>query len=369
MRRIHKQDKRGIIFIPKLLISFLFYTTITLANDLNTSIIPNNYNLLQQQQNQNSEDLLFPYTNKTLLFISFSMPENMLKNYIEEAHSLFKSKKQKIIFVLNGVKDGDILQTQKIILNLVKDRSVSVIIDPRLFEEYDIKQVPSIVKINGSKDIYNRTTGSTSIKYALETIDEQQKTTNSNSNDNHSNKLGNTFLVQEQSILDLIQERLRTQFDVKKWQQEFVENSNKYINRPTPTILPPATEHRVYYFDPSMTLQKDYMDDKGNIFARKGQTINPLNIITLPYKMIFIDGDNQLQLNYAINKYKENPKQPPKIILANGSPMELMKQLKIRLYFDQKSTMINKFHITHLPAIVEQDNLLKTLKIEEVVLE
>lgn len=178
-------------------------------------------------------------------------------------------------------------------------------------------------------------------------------------------KHGNTFEIQEQNLLEYIQMKLQ-EIDIEQWQQDFQERVKKSINRPTPTKLPYARENRIYYFDPSIVLQRDYADNRGVIFAKKGTKINPLDSIPLSNNLIFIDGDNKQHIDYAINYYKEKNGKV-KIILTNGAVMDLMNNLKIRLYFDQQGLLIKKFRIKSIPAIVLQEN--KLLKIEEVVLD
>ncbi len=177
-------------------------------------------------------------------------------------------------------------------------------------------------------------------------------------------KHGNTFEIQEQNLLEYIQTKLQ-EIDIEQWQQDFQERAKKSINRPTPIKLPYARENRIYYFDPSIVLQRDYRDNRGIVFAKKGTKINPLDSMQLSNNLIFIDGDNKQHIDYAINYYKRNNGKV-KIILTNGAIMDLMNNLKVRLYFDQQGLLIEKFRIKNIPAIVSQEN--KLLRIEEVVL-
>lgn len=176
---------------------------------------------------------------------------------------------------------------------------------------------------------------------------------------------GNTFEIEEQDLLENINEKLKT-IDIDKWQNDFIEQSKKSINRPKYVILPEAKKEKIYYFDPSIILKKDYYDNKGTIFAKKGTKINPLDKVSLSRQLIFIDGEKEKQLNYAVDFYNKNDKKV-KIILVNGAIIDLMKKYNIQLYFDQNSSLIKKFHIENLPAIVSQEGNL--LKIKEVVCE
>lgn len=177
-------------------------------------------------------------------------------------------------------------------------------------------------------------------------------------------KFGNTFSIEEEDLLEVIQEKMET-IDIETWKENFKKKSLETAMRPKGYKLPYAKEYKISYFDPKIILQKDYSDDKGRIFARKGTVINPLNNVSLLEKLIFIDGDNREQVNFALNEYKTN-NEKVKIILINGSPIELMKEKKVRFYFDQGKILFNKFNFQNIPAIVSQKD--KVLKIEEIVL-
>ena len=53
-----------------------------------------------------------------------------------------------------------------------------------------------------------------------------------------------------------------------------------------------------------------------------------------------------------------------KIVLTNGAPMLVAKQLKRPVFFDQGGILCHRFKIEAIPAMVEQDGLL--LKLSEV---
>ena len=174
--------------------------------------------------------------------------------------------------------------------------------------------------------------------------------------------LGNTFIIQEEDLLEYIENKLKT-IDIEKWQNEFKEEATKSAKRPKGVILLNATKNKIYYFDPSITIQRDYADNVGRVFAKKGTKINPLDSVSLSRDLVFIDGDNKVQVEFAIQYYKNGK---AKIILTNGSIIDLMNKLNIKLFFDQKQILIKKFGIENLPAVVSQNNNL--LEIKEVAL-
>ena len=60
--------------------------------------------------------------------------------------------------------------------------------------------------------------------------------------------LGNTFLIQEEDLLEYIENKLKT-IDIEKWQNEFKEEAIKSAKKPKGVILPNATKNKIYYFD------------------------------------------------------------------------------------------------------------------------
>ncbi|MDR2526964.1 MAG: type-F conjugative transfer system protein TraW [Rickettsiales bacterium] len=187
-------------------------------------------------------------------------------------------------------------------------------------------------------------------------------TTITTTNAKNYGNFGNAFPIIEKSFLELVDDKLKN-FDVKTFQENLINNSKKYMDRPTPTILPYANEDKTYYFDPSITLEKDYKyEDK--FIARKGTKINPLDVMSLSFNLIFIDGDNDEHLKFATKIYNKTKLNKPKIIFTNGRPFEFMKDTKIKVYFDQRGALVKKFNIEKIPAVVSQSG--KLLKIEEV---
>jgi type-F conjugative transfer system protein TraW len=138
------------------------------------------------------------------------------------------------------------------------------------------------------------------------------------------------------------------------------------VNNPQSTKnLPKTLINRSWKYDPSVSLPHDLKDQNGKIFYKAHTKINPLEKIILTKSLIFINGLDQEQVKWALDKYQQR-KGRVKIILTTGKIIDLMKAKKIRFYFDQNNFLIEKFDIKALPAIVEQED--KALKITEVAI-
>ena len=171
---------------------------------------------------------------------------------------------------------------------------------------------------------------------------------------------GEVFTIEEKNILEVIQSSLTPEV-VKDFNDKFKAEAKKSINRPKGINLPVASKFRKFIYDPSIILKNNLKDHKGQIFAIKGQKVNPLDHVSLNETLIFIDGDNKDQVKFALNFQK-----PKKIILTTGEPIRLSQQNEAFFYFDFDAMMSKKFKIRALPAIVYQKN--KVLEINEVAL-
>ncbi len=94
-----------------------------------------------------------------LIFVSFSMPQNLLKNYDDIARKLGAK------LVIRGLKDNSFKETIQYLKN-VKTSGIMVDIDPTSFERFNVNLVPSFVLSDGHS--YDKLVGSVSIVYALE---------------------------------------------------------------------------------------------------------------------------------------------------------------------------------------------------------
>jgi conjugal transfer pilus assembly protein TraW len=177
---------------------------------------------------------------------------------------------------------------------------------------------------------------------------------------------GQVFIIKEQDIIEYIKSKLsRLEASGELFQhQETITNKIKaQVRTPTSVIGIITTEkERTYYYDPTYEVTQDITDNVGRVIAKAGDKINPLDHISLDYSLIFIDGDDKKQVDFAIQKNTEHDR--TKIILIKGSPLDLQEQHNIWIYFDQHGYLVNKLGITQVPAIVIQDK--KQLKIQEV---
>lgn len=181
--------------------------------------------------------------------------------------------------------------------------------------------------------------------------------------------VGTVWQIQEKNLLVLIEERLQEQFGGKseaEIQAEVQRRVEENALRPEPTELVRATENIERTFDPSITVERDIADHKGTVFARKGQKVNPFDLMDFNQTLIFINADDNEQVKWAKNFKAETVIR--KIVLIKGNVREAGNLLNEVIYFDQKGSLINRFGITKVPTVIDQMPNQKLLRIREVAL-
>lgn len=177
--------------------------------------------------------------------------------------------------------------------------------------------------------------------------------------------VGHNYEVSEEDIIAYIKSKLST-LDLSALQEEMQDKVRSSTTRPKPVIdIKKAQENKEYYYDPTYVLDRSIYDHNGSLMHPVGTKVNPLSKLPLSNALIFIEGDDQEQVAYALEQYKGLDKKA-KIILTSGSPIELQKAHKVWIYFDQFGSLTTKLGIKHVPAILTQDGL--KLKISEVAL-
>jgi conjugal transfer pilus assembly protein TraW len=172
---------------------------------------------------------------------------------------------------------------------------------------------------------------------------------------------GATYPVIEESLLEHLQHQLSAlpPETLHLKQLEVQSRVKQSVLNPKPVSgVPKATTLRTVTLDPSITVDKDILDHKGNSIAAKGSTYNPLATVKLKASLLIFDGTDPDQIKWA-----EGQGDHTKWILTKGRPFDLMKQHDRDVYFDQGGIICRHFKISAVPAVVRQNGHL--LEIEE----
>jgi conjugal transfer pilus assembly protein TraW len=178
--------------------------------------------------------------------------------------------------------------------------------------------------------------------------------------------LGEVFPIQETNLIEVIQAKLlklQANGKLDTYNQQIQAKVKSQIERPAPVAgITHTVKPRTFTYDPSITVAADLKDTHGTVFHRKGERVNPLHFRSMTKPLLFIDGDDAIQITWAFRMLKKHPL--AKIILTNGAPLKIMEDIGLTIYFDQHGKITQKLGIKQVPAIVTQDG--EVLKIEEV---
>ncbi|MEJ6008783.1 type-F conjugative transfer system protein TraW [Novosphingobium aquae] len=166
---------------------------------------------------------------------------------------------------------------------------------------------------------------------------------------------GTVWPVIEPDLLAQIHARLlhlEASGETAKLNAELKRRTIARVSRPAPVAgIALAGAVRRWSFDPTITVDTDIKDDKGRTVIARGTRVNPLDTVPLRAPLVFVDGDDKAQIDWALARYG---KTPAKFILVSGAPLELMKGRQRRFYFDQGGKLTAHFAIHAVPAVVEQ---------------
>lgn len=184
-------------------------------------------------------------------------------------------------------------------------------------------------------------------------------------------RYGATFPIAENDLFAVLRAKLmaaQKSGKIEALNKAFAARVKQRLERPTPVAgLTKATTKRSWLYDPTFVVPKDFSDQRGRVFARAGDRINPLERLPAYNRvLVFIDGDDRAQFDYAVRQAKSRPKDKVYIVLTKGAPLEIMRKDKVEVFFDQAGSLTQKFGFSHLPAVVEKDGL--RLRVTEVAL-
>jgi conjugal transfer pilus assembly protein TraW len=179
--------------------------------------------------------------------------------------------------------------------------------------------------------------------------------------------IGPTYAIEEPHLLGAIEQQLRAKEksgELARFEDEAKRRIIEAIEHPRalPGITGAQTA-RSFYFDPSMVVRENITDAKGNILVPAGTRQNPLEIVSLSKHLLFFDGTDARQVEWARQLIARDEGKVKPILVA-GSYLALMARWQLPVYFDQQGALTRKLGITHVPALVSQEGL--QLRIDEL---
>lgn len=178
---------------------------------------------------------------------------------------------------------------------------------------------------------------------------------------------GQTYPVVEKSIIEAIIEKFQGMMDSGEWDayvEEYKQKTVEGILKPKGRDFPIAISNKTRNHDPSIAILEDIPLPNGDFLAKKGDMVNPLDNLGLSKPILFIDGREKNQIEWAIRQKHAQPNSI--IILTDGEWMKQIESHGVRFYFDQLGHLSDRFDIQRTPSKVTQNGRL--LKIEEFAL-
>ncbi len=177
--------------------------------------------------------------------------------------------------------------------------------------------------------------------------------------------VGETFIVAEKDMLNVIQQQLvslQQSGKIYHLQNVMKDRLVRRMFKANIQILK-TTQYRRWEYDPTFIVAKAIYDHQGKLLHKGGAVVNPLTKLPITMKLFFIDGEDKAQVRWAVKHYN---KQNTKIILTRGNPFTLMHEENVRFFFDQNAALSKKLGVRSFPAVSTIQN--HKVIMEEIVL-
>jgi len=179
--------------------------------------------------------------------------------------------------------------------------------------------------------------------------------------------IGPTTPIAEPDLLLELQAKLREKAgsgELQQWADVARQRAVASIRMPSAVPgLRRSAHARSFYFDPTVHVAQPLVDAQGQVLVAAGTRVNPLTIASLSQRLLFFDGRDAAQVRQAralIERYDGKVKP----ILVAGSYLDLMRQWRFSVFYDQQGTLVQKLGITQVPALVSQEG--PRLRIDEL---
>ncbi|MEO8152372.1 MAG: type-F conjugative transfer system protein TraW [Rhizobacter sp.] len=179
--------------------------------------------------------------------------------------------------------------------------------------------------------------------------------------------IGPLYEIREQHAIEYIKAKLlekQKNGELAKWEADSKARVVDAIRKPVPIPgLGKTDTARTFYYDPTMTVVQNIVDHQGNVLYPAGYRKNPLEVFTMTKYLLFFDATDPKQVVFAreLIKHYDGRVKP---ILVGGSYLDLMRNWKLQVYYDQRGLLTTRFGIKNVPALVSQEGML--LRIDEL---
>jgi conjugal transfer pilus assembly protein TraW len=179
--------------------------------------------------------------------------------------------------------------------------------------------------------------------------------------------VGPTYEIAERNLIEVMKERFRRleqTGEMRKLEDRYKAKVVEAVERPRPIPgITPTQTARTYFIDPTWTLDRNVVDEKGQVLFPAGTRVNPLDYAPLTQTLLFFDQRERSQVVFA-RRFLSESKSRVKTILVGGEPLKLMRQWKREVFYDQGGVLSRKLLLKQVPALITQDG--NRLRIDEI---
>lgn len=169
---------------------------------------------------------------------------------------------------------------------------------------------------------------------------------------------GQVFEIGEKDGVEQVKDKVRA----REKDGSLKANLNAYAARVVQDLQNPAPipgivtsyQSRQRTIDPTYTFGSDYRDPAGKVMVAAGTRVNTLQGMPMTNQYLFIDGREFEQIAIAKRFVDADPIRH-RVVLVAGDYNALADKLGVKVYFDQKGVLSQRFAIKQVPARLYQE--------------
>lgn len=224
------------------------------------------------------------------IFISFSMPRKAMIETLQVA------KRNNLTVIINGFIAGtkDIRPTLKAVNELATAAGVepNIGIDPIEFERNEISAVPTIVLKSGGRT--TKVSGTLNVQYAKN----EHFDTKTRPSYYDMGVRGQVFDVEEISIIESMKSSMKS----IDWEKKKANAIKRFWANQKQVKLPDSLTNEAWRVDPTVRVNKDIKNSKGQILAKAGEVTNPFKKFNIKLTILIINASKDEQLQWAVDQ-------------------------------------------------------------------
>lgn len=227
----------------------------------------------------------------TLLFASFSLERQGLEDMFELA-----SEDPGVAIIFRGIPDDmEVAEGVLFLQTLAAEYTPipSVVIDPTLFRDHVVNEVPTLIRIGDSPhpdDVIARVAGISEPQWLDRQLEHGER--------GDFGIRGPVVEIEERDMIEVMQERVAQ----INWEQKREDAAERFWSRQTFQWMPPATRPRTRKLDPRVRVYDDIVGAEGQVIAAAGSVINPLDSVPFDQAIIVFNATDKREMELVAER-------------------------------------------------------------------